>query len=226
MGIQIQAVIFDYGNVLSAPQPRAEIEAMAALLQSPVKAFEEAYWENRDRFDEAAITPDDYWNGVAGMLDRVLSDDVRDQLIAADNQSWTHPVQVMLHWAAALRRAGLRTAILSNMPVTLRSYLDHHARWLPEFDHRTFSCDVRLKKPDREIFQHCLHALGASPAETLFHDDREENVRAAESLGIHSLCYRTPEQAQCEMKGRYRLPVPLLPQVDCGEHAAQSRSSS
>jgi putative hydrolase of the HAD superfamily len=226
MGIPLQAVIFDYGNVLCAPQPRADVEAMAAILNAPVAAFEQAYWETREAFDAAAFSPEEYWAGIAAKLGREVSNHARERLIAVDNRSWSHPAPIMPDWASRLRSSGIRTAVLSNMPVTLRAYLESGVPWLPAFDHLTFSCDVRIAKPAAGIFHHCLDGLNAAPEATLFLDDREENVRAAQSLGIHSLCFRTPEQAQCEMNGRYRLPVPLVPHADCGERASQSASSS
>jgi hypothetical protein len=71
------------------------------------------------------------------------------------------PSSVMVRWASRLRAAGVRTAILSNMPVRLRAYLDAHAPWMPAFAHWTFSCGVRLAKLGTEIFLSCLEGLGA-----------------------------------------------------------------
>jgi putative hydrolase of the HAD superfamily len=211
MPLQLKSVIFDYGNVLCFPQEREEIEAMAAEFGAPVADFERSYWAHRQAFDSADLTPEAYWGTVAADLERPLAVGGLELVTELDNRSWAHPSPVMLRWARGLRAAGVRTAILSNMPVTLRVYLDAHATWMPAFDHRTFSCDVRLVKPGPEIFLSCLEGLGAVSGDTLFLDDREQNVHAARSLGIHALCFTSPEQAQCEMNERYRLPVPLVP---------------
>ncbi len=216
MSIQLKAVIFDYGNVLCARQPREDVEAMAAVFGAPRAAFEEAYWEKRDVFDAAGLTPAEYWGGVARMLGRDLTADMLERATAIDNRSWSHPSPVMARWASAVRTAGVRTAILSNMPITLREHLDRRVSWLPQFDHRTFSCDVRMVKPQREIFEHCIAGLGATPAETIFLDDREENIRAASETGLQTLLFCDPEQAQCEMNGRFELPVRILAQANCG----------
>ena len=52
--MQLKAVILDYGNVLSAPQDYAAVEAMAAVFGVPVAAFERAYWQDRAAFDDLA----------------------------------------------------------------------------------------------------------------------------------------------------------------------------
>jgi putative hydrolase of the HAD superfamily len=213
--IRLKAVIFDYGNVLCAPQPREDVEAMASVFDARVAAFEEAYWEKRAVFDAAGLTPGEYWRDIAAMLGRELTDEMTARATALDNRSWSYASPVMAQWASAIRAAGIRTAILSNMPITLRTHIDEQAPWLPKFDHRTFSCDVRMAKPRREIFEHCIAGVGVAPEETIFLDDREENTRAAAETGLHTLLFRDGEQAQCEMNGRFELPVQIV-EADCG----------
>ena len=202
------AIIFDYGNVLCTPQLAADIDAMASVLRLPAARFSELAWRFRLAYDAADLDAVRYWNTVAEAASRSLTPAEIDRLVALDNASWTHPNPAMLDWARRLREAGIRTAILSNMPSPVREYLDGCA-WLPEFDHRTFSCDVRRTKPNREIYQHCLAGLGVEPSEALFLDDRDENIRAAQELGIHALLFTTLEQAAADMDGRFSLPVPL-----------------
>jgi putative hydrolase of the HAD superfamily len=223
MSIALKAVIFDYGNVLCAPQPREDVAALAAVFDAPIPAYEEAYWEKRDIFDAAGLTPEEYWSGVARRLGRTLTDSMLEQATSLDNRSWSHASPVMARWAGAIRAAGIRTAILSNMPITLRTHLDEHVPWLPAFDHHTFSCDLRMAKPRREIFEHCIAGLGAAPGETIFLDDREENTRAAAATGLHTLLFHDPEQAQCEMNGRFELPVPIVTPADYGGAVSPSR---
>ena len=39
-------------------------------------------------------------------------------------------------------------------------------------------------KPEPSAFRHCVTAMHAAPADFLFVDDREENVRAAQAVGM------------------------------------------
>lgn len=182
---------------------------MASLLNLPLARFDELSWRFRLAFDEGALDAPAYWNLVA---QRVLTPAEITQLTEIDNQSWSHPDPVMPNWARQLRAAGVRTAILSNMPLPVREHLDRVA-WLPEFDQRTFSCDVRLAKPGREIYELCLRELGVPPSAALFLDDRAENTRAAEALGIHSILFTTPADLADALQGRFDIPVPLIAKV-------------
>jgi putative hydrolase of the HAD superfamily len=206
MRIYPKAVIFDYGLVLSSPQPKAEVEAMASLLQMDFHTFYDFSWRYRLEYDQAVLDASSYWNAVA---QRALPPEDIERLIEIDSKSWTHPNPVMPGWAGQLREAGLRTAILSNMPVPVRDAVER-CEWLPEFDCRTYSCDLRITKPSREIYEHCLTKLGIPPSETLFLDDRPENIRAAEALGMHGIVFTTPHEAAAEIDRRFGVPVPLI----------------
>ena len=51
------------------------------------------------------------------------------------------------------------------------------------------SSDIKLAKPFPEIYLFALNKIGAKPKETVFIDDNAENVKSAESLGIHTILF-------------------------------------
>lgn len=208
MSLSPSAVIFDYGNVLSQAQPPSDVEAMAALIEVPPAQFTELYWRYRVPYDAAMLTPDEYWNTLADTAHRTLSQGQIATLIEIDSRSWSHPAPATPQWARDLRSAGLRVALLSNMPGTVRDYV-LGCPWLPEFDARVFSCEAGVCKPAREIYLDCLDKLGVPATEALFLDDREANVRAAEALSLHAVWFRNAADAALEIRRRFRLPVTL-----------------
>jgi len=208
MRIQPKAVLFDYGNVLARPQSPADVEALAAILDLPISTFTEMYWRFRVSYDAAEFDAATYWRTVANASTRELVSAQIDRLVEIDGLSWCHPAPVMPQWARDIRREGLRTALLSNMPLTVRQAVER-ASWLPEFDVRTFSCDVGICKPAPEIYRRCLNDLGCEASEVLFLDDRPANVHGAEAVGMHALLFTSPEQAAAALEARFNLPVPL-----------------
>lgn len=183
---------------------------MARTLRLEVPEFQSRYWQSRLAYDEAALDPAAYWNIVAG---RELPYREIERMNELDGQSWTYAAPVMPAWARQVRAAGIRTAILSNMPLPVREALDRKT-WLPEFDHRTFSCDVRLAKPGPDIYLHSLRGLGMAARDVLFLDDRPENVRAAESLGIPSILFTNARNLAEEICGKFDIPPPPVDKVE------------
>ena len=207
--IETKAIVFDYGNVLCLPQPRAAVEAMAEMFAVPTARFEEVYWPYRLPYDLARLDAVAYWRTVARDLGRPLTERDIPRLIELDVQSWTHLDACMMEWARRLRAAGVRIAVLSNMPLDLRQWIAREGAWLAGFDFATFSCDLGIAKPDEAIYRHCLSGLGVAPGETLFFDDRQRNVEGARSLGIHAFHFTTPQETLAALDGRFRLPAPL-----------------
>jgi putative hydrolase of the HAD superfamily len=52
---------------------------------------------------------------------------------------------------------------------------------------------VGARKPEAAIFQAALAGMKLAGPQTVFIDDMEENVRAAEAVGMHGITYRSPE---------------------------------
>jgi len=199
---EIKAIIFDYGNVLCEPQPAEDVLAMAALVDMTPDKFTELYWQDRVPYDRDDMKPDEYWIRLAG---RQLDAAMVSRLTELDNKSWTHPREKMIPYVNAARQKGLRTALLSNLPVPLRDALENDCAWLPRFDVRTYSCTVRATKPDRAIYDACVQGLGVIPPEIVFLDDRPENIEAAAKLGIHGLLFESPERALLDLSRQYGL---------------------
>ncbi|MGD0435406.1 MAG: HAD family phosphatase [Bryobacteraceae bacterium] len=217
MRIRPKAVILDYGNVLSRPQPQTEVERMAAVLEFPTDRFRESYWRYRVVYDEAALEPAAYWQAVAG---RPIPDAELEGLIEIDCASWAHPAPSVPEWARRLRQAGFQAALLSNMPVPVRDYIQT-CDWLPRFDHRTFSCDLGISRPSPGMYRHSLDGLGVEPNQALFLDDRPENVRAAEAMGIHAVLFTTADEVAAELEHRFDIPALLVATLEEGDEKNQ-----
>jgi putative hydrolase of the HAD superfamily len=179
----------------------------ANILGLPVPRFTEIYWQFRVAYNDGSLDPAAYWNSVAQTAARTLTPAEISALTEIDSRSWSHPAPVMPHWARALRAAGIRTALLSNMPVPVRDYI-LGCPWLPDFDARVFSCEIGISKPAPEIYRNCLTKLGVQSWEALFLDDREPNIRAAQVLGMPAVLFTDPASAALEITRRFALPAP------------------
>jgi putative hydrolase of the HAD superfamily len=185
----IQAVLFDYGLVLSGPPDPLAWRRLQTILKANDPELHDAYWRHRHNYDLGVLDGPTYWRTVAADLNRPLDGEQLSALIEADVDLWTQPNQPMIDWAQSLQTAGIRTAILSNMPEAVETGIVQRCPWLAHFAHHTFSHRLRIAKPDARIYRDTISALEVTPHETLFIDDRIENVDAARALGIHAIQY-------------------------------------
>lgn len=195
----IQAVLFDYGMVLSGPPDAAAREEMKRLLGVDEESFQAIYWKHRDAYDRGALSGVAYWEAVARELHRTLDAPKLSALIAADNALWTQPNQAMIDWAVALQRAGVKTGVLSNIGDAMEAGILARFPWIADFAHHTFSHRLGIAKPDEAIYRHAAEGLGVPVEAILFLDDREENILAARAAGMVAIQYTSHAAFLAEM---------------------------
>ncbi len=82
---------------------------------------------------------------------------------------------------------GLRRYALSNWSSRTFEVAKRRFALLGWFDGIVISGDVRAVKPERQMFEALLERYAIEPSASVFIDDREANVRAAEAVGIRGI---------------------------------------
>ena len=104
-----------------------------------------------------------------------------------------------------LAEAGRAMHALSNYPVWYRS-IEEDLR-LTRFLEWTFvSCKTGFRKPDASAYTAALEQLGVPPERCLFVDDRQENVNAAQALGLDAVRFRDAAALRTALQERGCLP--------------------
>ncbi|MBV8281128.1 MAG: HAD family phosphatase, partial [Candidatus Eremiobacteraeota bacterium] len=150
--------------------------------------FRQFYYAERNAYDRSAISAEQYWSAIAADAGTQLSADQITWLRGKDVEMWSNINPEMLEWAARLRAHGIETAVLSNMHEDMAKAVRERFDWIAEFRCFTLSAELQLAKPDPRIFQHCLDCLNVAARESIFIDDKQQNTRAAEQLGITGIC--------------------------------------
>lgn len=175
----IRIVVFDLGQVLASP---AELyRAPAALLGVEPEAYEAVYWTGRRPYDTGG-SPDDYWRPILAGLGVRPTVELVDRLDALDAAMWVDVRPTALSVVEAVRSWGLRTALVSNAPLSLGEAV-RRAEWVGLFERVFISAELGTTKPDPAIFATVTAELDVAPGEIAFIDDREPNVTAAEHFG-------------------------------------------
>jgi putative hydrolase of the HAD superfamily len=191
---QYAGVIFDYGGVLVAHQSAEDAAHIAAIAGLRPEVLHQLYWSDRLAYDKGLVSAEEYWNDMARRAGTTFTADQIEKLIHADVESWLKFDQSMYTFARRLVEQGKKVAVLSNMPRELGEALKSRTKGFEPFGHLTLSYEVHSVKPEREIYEHCLEGIGLEAEEALFLDDRIENVRGAQQLGIHALQFTSPDE--------------------------------
>lgn len=206
----IDAVILDYGEVLSERADPVHIANMARIAGIDEQAIKHFYWKFRDEYDRGTFNGRSYWTAIAEAAGAPFSGDQISALILEDVKSWSRIRKPMLAWLNKLQQAGIKTAVLSNMMTDLLAHMRHEFAWLNAFTCQTYSCEIGAVKPEEKIYRHVLGNLGVPAGRALFVDDREINIQGARAAGMHGIVFESLESLRDELARDYNVPLPDL----------------
>lgn len=179
-------IIFDLGNVLylfnnDALTAACDVDEKDLRLVSDT-VYDRLYW---DRLDDGSISEDDVKEAVCKRLPERLHEKA---CLVLD--SWIKnmpPVEGMHELICDLKKQGKRIYLISNISdrfaKTWQEY-PHIERTLSLFDGLVFSGEMKMVKPDTEIFTHLLDTYSLDPKDCIFIDDTLKNIKGAETAGI------------------------------------------
>ncbi len=193
-------VVFDFGAVLFTWRP-AEIvaDAFGARASTPADARQLAQdmfgHEDWHDFDRGLLEMDEV---VQRLSSRLALDHAAVQTVVQNIGERLAPIVetvAVLQSLHARKQAGegvVGLYFLSNMPRPYARELEQRHGFLQHFDGGVFSGDVFLSKPDPAIYQLLQSRYQLQPESTLFIDDLQVNVQAAQQLGWQGIHLTQP----------------------------------
>lgn len=104
-----------------------------------------------------------------------------------------------LPWLRRVKESGRKILYLSNYSHKIMRECADALYFLPEMEGGLFSCDVHMVKPDPAFYQMLIDKYQLDPARCVFIDDLETNLEGARAVGMHTILFENPEQAEAEL---------------------------
>ena len=192
-----KTVIFDYGGVISKPQNQESVTKIIKKLGlKDHDHFTQVYSIYRKEIDGGLLTLSEYWVKTLREVGIVLPEEDFQWLVLEDIISWADINEETIGLIKDLRQNGNKLAVLSNMVTETLDYLRNHTEFIPLFDHTFFSCDIKMVKPNPEIYEYILNHMNVAASECIFIDDLEHNCKAAELAGMKSIQFLNTSQVK------------------------------
>jgi epoxide hydrolase-like predicted phosphatase len=183
-----RAVIFDFGGVLMKTRDYAPRHRWDDRLNLAYGSVERAV-HNDETWRSAqigAIPIETYWADVAARLNltgaqvkQLAEDFYRGDVLDAQ----------LIDLIKSLRAEGFTIALLSNDSVELRPKLERLGI-LELFDPLIITAEIGVMKPDTAAYNTVLERIRHRADESIFIDDRQENIEGAAAVGIHGIHYK------------------------------------
>jgi putative hydrolase of the HAD superfamily len=188
----IRALIFDLGGVVINIDPARAFQALQRLAPASVSATDQFLEHNKLFLDyeKGLISDQAFRQGIRELIRRP---DLADEAIDAAWCSMLLDIPPERLRLLERLKSRYHTLVLSNtnqIHVDAFNKMVAAATGQPSLDHLFekvyFSHHLKMRKPEAQIYQHVLLEQGLEPSETLFLDDRADNLAAAEAEGIRT----------------------------------------
>jgi putative hydrolase of the HAD superfamily len=195
---QVRGIIFDLGGVVLRWNPddilRHFYADEASRSRMKRQVFQHPDWLEMDRgvlLEHEAIQRLHERTGRPAAEMSALMQAVRDSL---------QPIPETLVLLEELAGQDIPLYCLSNMPATTAHYLRHRHSFWSLFRGIVISGEVRLLKPDSQIFEYISQRFGLTPNSTVFIDDHLPNIESAARLGFQTVLFGNPAECRSELR--------------------------
>ena len=186
-------IIFDYGNVIFDIDFRIAQASFEKLGLNDIENFF-AHKSHNQLFDDletAAISPAEFRAGIRKAANKPeLTDEEIDN---AWNSLLIGTIQEN-HDLLLKVKEKYRTFLLSNNNEIHYDWIINYLKttfkinnYDDYFEKAYFSQQMKLRKPNINIFEQVLKENNLNPAETLFIDDSPQHIEGAKKVGLHTL---------------------------------------
>ncbi|HSX35831.1 MAG TPA: HAD family phosphatase [Patescibacteria group bacterium] len=183
-----KALVFDYFGVV-------QLDAFQIWLAQNGFKREGGFAQAAQLLNEGKTTMASFVQDIASLAGRPLAE---VQTALETNDAVDPKVVALLHELQGRYRVGL----LSNANGEfLRRQLSSHSLALL-FDVVMASSEIGVAKPDPALFRAMLAQLGTQPEETIYIDDNQAYVGAANALGIVGVLYTNADALRAELVAR------------------------
>lgn len=196
---RVSNIVFDLGGVVFARDPRKFEPEFIKFFSYILLPKMPKFWEDYDRgivsYDEVITSLAEY-----NSCDKELAEsNLRRSILTQE------PITATAQLIAELKQAKYKLYVLSNMSLEFIEFLRKQDVYC-NFDGEVVSCEEHVVKPEPEIYRRLIERYGLNAEETLFIDDRKENVEAAIAMGWQGFLFDHHNPAKsCEELGKLLL---------------------
>lgn len=113
-----------------------------------------------------------------------------------------NPIPEMVELFQQVRSAGYKVYLLSNWPKEMHEEIADRYDFLSHFEGSLYSYEAKAIKPQLQIYQMLCDRYRLQPRESIFIDDRADNITAAKVFGMEGILFQNPRQVREELSLR------------------------
>lgn len=176
--VEKKFIYFDVGNTLIDCSTAFHNAALKFNLTA--EDIGSVFDENHDEITKGTMSSQEFWEKCIQKFNLQRDENFNFLESWVSDYKPIYPMHNLLYKIRSQYRIGLLSNIYKGMrPIIFKKNLIPHI----DYESIIFSCDVKMMKPDREIYQLARKKAGVNMEDILFVDDRADFLETAKNLG-------------------------------------------
>ena len=189
-------IIFDLGGVVLSRDKNLCSSDLTEFLNIIHAMPTPLFWLE---FDRGTLTWEQTVESIAQIMQKPYN---HCDTILREAIEKTRPLAATSQLVGRLKERGYGLYVLSNMSFAFINNFRSKYQILKQFDGEIISCEYKLIKPERAIYELISNKFSLNPAETLFIDDKSINTEAAAAYGfnVYTFDRNNPEKSCADLE--------------------------
>jgi putative hydrolase of the HAD superfamily len=195
---KITTLFFDVGGVLlTNGWDGVSRRAASDKFKLDRRGFEKRHVLANPAFERGEMTLDEYLERTIFYKERPFSPQEFKNFMYSQSQALPESLEFARELA---RTKSFLIAAMNNESAEMNAYRIERFALRDIFTAFFSSCYVGIQKPDAKIYDMGLFVLQRSPEESVFVDDRAENIEGAQKAGMTAILFQNTTQLVADLK--------------------------
>ena len=186
---EIKCIVFDWGGVLIENPVEDFATECSKMIGVNVDSLKIAYSEFASQFERGRIRESKLWNKIGNKLKIDIGNEY--SIWKECFKKIYIPRNKIFNLAKQFKQNGYLVSLLSNTEMPAMNFFNEQNYDM--FDYNVFSCIEGFAKPDPELYNILLQKIKTPAQQTLFIDDKLENIETAKKLKMNAIHYITDD---------------------------------
>lgn len=192
----IKAIIFDYGGVIGNDPSDCIFKAVSKKFKIDLKKIKKEFGRFVFELEKNQIAEEKFWKKLAQNL-CIVDNKKLKKIWLSEFRKYAKINRSILPLIKSLRKH-YKLCLLSNRAIF------YHKSSIAKLLKGTFyimisSCNVKMRKPERQIYFYAAKKLKVKPEECLMIDDNEFYTMRSKNMGIEAIHFRSVRKLKKEL---------------------------